>query len=98
VRELREERGWSQEELSLHSGLDRSYTGNVERGERNVSLTNVLRGERSRTTNDCHLRAFRATPDARGMTIEMLGLLAALLILLGTAMQTWIAAKQATVI
>jgi transcriptional regulator with XRE-family HTH domain len=43
IRELREEQGISQEELSHRSGLDRSYTGAVERGERNVSLTNILR-------------------------------------------------------
>lgn len=43
IRELREERGWSQEELSHQTGMDRSYTGGVERGERNVSLTNILR-------------------------------------------------------
>lgn len=43
IRELRDERGISQEELSHRSGLDRSYMGAVERGERNVSLTNILR-------------------------------------------------------
>jgi len=43
IRELRKEQGVSQEELSHRSGLDRSYMGGVERGERNVSLTNILR-------------------------------------------------------
>lgn len=43
IRELRDERGISQEELSHRSGIDRSYMGGVERGERNVSLTNILR-------------------------------------------------------
>jgi transcriptional regulator with XRE-family HTH domain len=41
VRELRVSGGVSQEELALKAGLDRSYVGQVERGERNVSLTNI---------------------------------------------------------
>ena len=41
VRELRKLRGWSQEEFALSIGLDRSYVGGVERGERNVSLENI---------------------------------------------------------
>lgn len=43
VRACRLERGWSQEELANASGLDRSYVGGVERGERNVSLINIAR-------------------------------------------------------
>ena len=41
VRELRKSRGWSQEEFALHVGLDRSYVGGVERGERNIGLENI---------------------------------------------------------
>lgn len=41
VRELRKGRGWSQEGFALTVGLDRSYIGGVERGERNVSLENI---------------------------------------------------------
>ena len=41
LRELRRIRGWSQEEFALRVGLDRSYVGGVERGERNVSLENI---------------------------------------------------------
>lgn len=41
LRELRRMRGWSQEEFALHAGLDRSYLGSVERGERNISLENI---------------------------------------------------------
>lgn len=41
VRQLRKSRGWSQEDFAHHVGLDRSYMGGVERGERNVSLENI---------------------------------------------------------
>jgi transcriptional regulator with XRE-family HTH domain len=41
VRQLRKERGWSQEAFAHRVGLDRSYMGSVERGERNVSLENI---------------------------------------------------------
>lgn len=41
VRELRKAKGYSQERFAMASGLDRSYYGAVERGERNVSLENI---------------------------------------------------------
>lgn len=41
VRGLRKKKGLSQEGLALESGLDRSYVGGVERGERNISLENI---------------------------------------------------------
>jgi transcriptional regulator with XRE-family HTH domain len=43
LRALRLRSGLSQEELAHESGLDRSYVGGVERGERNVSLLNIVR-------------------------------------------------------
>lgn len=43
VRELRRGQKLSQEELALACGLDRTYVGSVERGERNISLVNIQR-------------------------------------------------------
>lgn len=40
---LRKERGWSQEQLALESGIARSYLGGVERGQRNIALVNICR-------------------------------------------------------
>jgi transcriptional regulator with XRE-family HTH domain len=42
VRRLRLERGFtSQMDFALKSGLDRTYIGGIERGERNVALRNI---------------------------------------------------------
>ena len=41
VRELRTEKGLSQEGLALACDLDRTYIGGIERGERNVGLVNI---------------------------------------------------------
>jgi len=43
VRLLRKRKGLSQEALSFEADLDRTYVGSVERGERNISLLNILR-------------------------------------------------------
>jgi transcriptional regulator with XRE-family HTH domain len=43
LRELRKERGISQEALALKAGLNRGYYSGVERGHRNISLTNIAK-------------------------------------------------------
>ena len=41
VKEIRKNRGLSQEELAHKSNLHRTYIGMIERGERNISLSNM---------------------------------------------------------
>lgn len=41
IRELRNDRGISQETLAHEAGLDRTYITSVERGKRNISIINL---------------------------------------------------------
>jgi len=43
LRQLRTEQGYSQESFAHQCGLDRTYVGGIERGERNVALRNIER-------------------------------------------------------
>ncbi|WP_201608327.1 helix-turn-helix domain-containing protein [Psychrobacter immobilis] len=38
IREARKSKGISQERLAEMAGIDRSYMGNIERGEKNITL------------------------------------------------------------
>jgi transcriptional regulator with XRE-family HTH domain len=43
VRNYRKKLGISQEELGELAGLDRTYVGGIERGERNVAALNIAK-------------------------------------------------------
>ncbi len=38
IKILRQEKGYSQEELANRAGIDRTYISDIEKGERNISL------------------------------------------------------------
>lgn len=63
MRELRRERGIAQEALALSAGLNRGYYGDVERGERNVSLGNILKITRALDVRPSELFARAETID-----------------------------------
>ena len=41
VRRLREEKGWSQEDFADRAGIHRTYVSDIERGQRNPTITVV---------------------------------------------------------
>ena len=43
VRKTRNDKGLSQESLASIAGLDRTYVGGIERGERNISILNIMK-------------------------------------------------------
>ncbi len=43
LRQIRQAKCLSQEELADRAGLHRTYVGSVERGERNISIDNIER-------------------------------------------------------
>ena len=43
IRSYRLETGLSQEAFAVQVGIDRSYYGSVERGERNIAVLNLIR-------------------------------------------------------
>jgi transcriptional regulator with XRE-family HTH domain len=43
LREIRGQKGVSQEVLAADAGLHRTYVSSVERGERNITLVNIYR-------------------------------------------------------
>ncbi len=56
VREARKSKGISQERLAEMAGIDRSYMGNIERGEKNITLKKAYEvWSPSRILCNCHL-------------------------------------------
>ena len=55
VREIRQLKGISQEELALRAQLHRTYVSSVELGRRNVSLLNI---EKLANALDCNVGDF----------------------------------------
>ncbi|WP_441232633.1 helix-turn-helix domain-containing protein [Bradyrhizobium sp. 1200_D9_N1_1] len=53
VRKARKGLGWSQEDLAMEAGLDRTYISQVERGTRNCTVVVLAR----------LARALKTTPD-----------------------------------
>ncbi len=43
IREIRDNLGFSQESFANEVGLDRTYMGGIERGERNIAALNLIR-------------------------------------------------------
>lgn len=43
IREMRQQKSLSQEDFAQIAELDRSYIGQIERGERNISFNNLVR-------------------------------------------------------
>ncbi|MBI3186316.1 MAG: helix-turn-helix transcriptional regulator [Gammaproteobacteria bacterium] len=43
IRDNRKASGYSQEEFASYCGVHRTYMGAIERGERNISLMNIIR-------------------------------------------------------
>ncbi|MHB1937763.1 MAG: helix-turn-helix domain-containing protein [Acidobacteriaceae bacterium] len=41
IRKLRQERGWTQTYLSVHTGLGRPYISNIERGQKEPCLRSL---------------------------------------------------------
>ena len=62
VRQLRKARGVSQEAFAHQIGIDRSYFGSIERGERNVSLDNICLIAQGLDVPPAHLLMFDALP------------------------------------
>ena len=58
VRQLRMERGLSQEQLGYEIGLHRTYVGQIERAEKNITLKNIEKIAKELNINVCELLDF----------------------------------------
>jgi len=55
IRKLRKEKGMSQEKLAIEAGIERSYMGAIERGERNPSYDKIVSIAKSLKIPTSHL-------------------------------------------
>jgi len=55
IRALRKSRKISQEELASLAGLHRTYIGMIERGEKNITLINIIKLSRALSAEVCEL-------------------------------------------
>jgi transcriptional regulator with XRE-family HTH domain len=58
LRKLREEKGWTQEELADRAGMHFTYIGQIERGVRNPSLVNLYKLARALKVDSGELLPF----------------------------------------
>ena len=65
IRSLRHNLDLSQEDLAFLSGLDRTYIGGVERGERNISLLNIQKVAEALGVVPAELLKFRQNRELR---------------------------------
>ena len=67
IRRRRNELGLSQEEFAHKAGMNRTYIGDIERGARNVALTNLVRLSAALNTTPSELlRGVQASMDVEG--------------------------------
>ena len=55
VRQMRKEKGLSQEALADLAGIDRSYMGHIERGDQNITLTKIFQIAKALEISICQL-------------------------------------------
>lgn len=63
VRQLREQKGISQEQLGFDAGLHRTYIGQIERAEKNISLKNIEKIAKRLDVNVSELMDFSKLDD-----------------------------------
>lgn len=62
IRELRKQKGFSQEDFAARVQLGRSYTGRLERGEVNISIQTLIR-----IAFVLHVEVFELIPSLRAL-------------------------------
>jgi len=55
IREYREKKKWSQEQLAFEANFHRAYIGQIERGEKNIGLINLERIAKALNVEICKL-------------------------------------------